>query len=98
MHRSPPIIPDLPEGSPHSHPATAARAPIEPSPTRCKYVGCGTQSRRHHVTVAQPRIMDAASSAIHLIGRHEPWGFQPSFHAILVSYTLLMSLYWLQDR
>src|SRR5882672_10264204 len=50
------------------------------------------------VTITQPRIMEATSSVIHLTGRHGPWGFQPLFHAILVSYTLLMSLYRLQDR
>src|SRR5882672_11033847 len=44
------------------------------------------------MTIVQPCIMEAASSAIHLAGRHGPWGFQPPFHAILVSYTLLMSL------
>src|SRR5882672_3931730 len=42
--------------------------------------------------------MEAASLVIHLSGRHGPWGFQPLFHAILVSYTLLMSLYRLQDQ
>src|SRR5882672_1180890 len=41
--------------------------------------------------------MKATSSVIHLAGRHGPWGFQPPFHAILFSYTLLMSLYRLQD-
>src|SRR5882672_4411663 len=40
----------------------------------------------------QPRVMGAASSAIHLVGRHGPRGFQPSFPAILVSYILLMPL------
>src|SRR5882672_9243878 len=40
----------------------------------------------------QPRVMGAASSAIHLVGRHGPRGFQPSFLAILVSYILLMPL------
>src|SRR5882672_12588505 len=43
-------------------------------------------------------VMQATSSAIHLVGRPGPWGFQPLFHAILVSYTSLMSLYRLQDR
>src|SRR5882672_85036 len=50
------------------------------------------------MTIVQPHVMEAASSVIHLAGRHGPWGFQPLFHAILVSYTLLMSLYRLQDR
>src|SRR5882672_1492102 len=36
--------------------------------------------------------MEAALSAVHLIGGHGPWGFQPSFHAILGLYTLLMPL------
>src|SRR5882672_9652354 len=36
--------------------------------------------------------MKATSSAIHLISRHGPWGFQPLFHAIMVSYALLMPL------
>src|SRR5882672_3868636 len=40
----------------------------------------------------QPRVMGAASSAIHLVGRHGPRGFQPSFPAPLVSYILLMPL------
>src|SRR5467141_2399176 len=78
--------------------AIVVRASVRPSPTRCSYFGRRTRSRGHHVTVAQPRIMQATSSAIHLIGRHGLWGFQPPFHAILVSYTLLMSLYRAQDR
>src|SRR5882672_9796870 len=78
--------------------ALVARAPVRPSPTRCSYFGRCTQSRGHHVTVTQPRVMQAASSATHLIGRPGLWGFQPPFHAILVSYTLLMSLYRAQDR
>src|SRR5882672_11896748 len=77
---------------------TAARAPVEPSPTHCKYAGCCTRSCRHHVTVTQPCVMEATLLAIHLAGSHGPWGFQPSFQAILVSYTLLMSLYRLQDQ
>src|SRR5882672_6322401 len=36
--------------------------------------------------------MEAALSAIHLVGGHGPWGFQPLFHAILGLYTLLMPL------
>src|SRR5882672_2114236 len=44
------------------------------------------------MTITQPHIMKAASLAIHLSSRHGPWGFQPSFPAILVSYTLLMPL------
>src|SRR5467141_4068002 len=78
--------------------AIVVRAPVRPSPTRCSYFGRRTRSRGHHVTVAQPRVMQAASSAIHLISRLGLWGFQPPFHAILVSYTLLMSLYRAQDR
>src|SRR5467141_1707299 len=78
--------------------AIVVRASVRPSPTRCSYFGRRTRARGHHVTVAQPRVMQAALSAIHLIGRHGLWGFQPPFHAILVSYTLLMSLYRLQDR
>src|SRR5882672_4520517 len=78
--------------------ALVARAPVRPSPTRCSYFGHRTQSRGHHMTVAQPRVMQATSSAIHLIGRQGLWGFQPPFHAILVSYTLLMSLYRAQDQ
>src|SRR5467141_5174321 len=72
--------------------AIVVRAPGRPSPTHCIYFGCRTRSRGHHVTVTQPRVMQAASSATHLIGKHGLWGFQPLFHAILVSYTLLMSL------
>src|SRR5882672_1356308 len=44
------------------------------------------------MTITQPHIMKAASLAIHLSSRHGPWGFQPSFPAILVSYILLMPL------
>src|SRR5882672_7053226 len=44
------------------------------------------------MTITQPHIMKAASLAIHLSSRHGPWGFQPSFPAILISYTLLMPL------
>src|SRR5882672_9593633 len=44
------------------------------------------------MTIAQPRVMKATSSAIHLVGRHGPCWFQPSFHAILVSYMLFMPL------
>src|SRR5467141_1502438 len=77
--------------------AIVARSPVRPSPTRCSYFGCRTRSRGHHMTVVQPRVMQAASSAIHLVGSHGLWGFQPPFHAILVSYTLLMSLYRAQD-
>src|SRR5882672_4579364 len=99
-HRSP-ILPD------HVRPAqsipalplsTVARAPVRSPPTHCRYPGSSTRSRGHHVTIAQPRVMKATSSAIHLVGRHGLWGFQPPFHAILVSYTLLMSLFRLQDR
>jgi len=78
--------------------AIAARVPVGSSPTRHRYFGRCTRSRGHHVTAAQPRVMQAASSAIPLVGRPGPWGFQPPFHAILVSYTLLMSLYRAQDR
>src|SRR5882672_10385958 len=53
---------------------TVARAPVEPSPTCCKYVGHCTRSCGHHVTVVQPGIMEATSLAIHLVGRHGPWG------------------------
>src|SRR5882672_4721218 len=78
--------------------AIVVRAPVRPSPTRCSYFGHRTRSCGYHMTVAQPHVMQAASSAIHLVGRHGLWGFQPPFHAILVSYTLLMSLYRAQDR
>src|SRR5882672_4538954 len=100
-HQHSPIAPD------HSRPsrsipalpfALVARAPVRPSPTRCSYFRRRTRSRGHHVTVAQPHIMQAASLATHLVGRHGLWGSQPPFHAILVSYTLLMSLYRAQDR
>src|SRR5882672_5628998 len=64
----------------------------------CRYPGRSMWSHGHHMTFMQPRVMKAASSAIHLIGRNGLWGFQPPFHAILVSYTLLMSLFRLQDR
>src|SRR5882672_2322223 len=95
-HQHSPIAPD------HGRPARSitalpfaivARAPVRPSPTHCSYFGCHTRSCGHHMTVTQPRVMQAASLAIHLVGRHGLWGFQPPFHAILVSYTLLMSLY-----
>src|SRR5882672_7991501 len=75
--------------------STAARAHVG---SHCRYPGSSTWSCGHHVTIAQPRIMKAASPAIHLVGGHGLWGFQPLFHAILVSYTLLMSLFRLQDR
>src|SRR5882672_8911941 len=78
--------------------AIVVRVPGRPSPTRCSYFGRRTRSCGHHVTVAQPRVMQAASSATHLVGSHGLWGFQPPFHAILVSYTLLMSLYRAQDQ
>src|SRR5882672_6585810 len=78
--------------------STAARAPIGSSPKHFRYPGCSTRSRGHHVTIVQPCVMIATSSAIHLVGRYGLWGFQPPFHAILVSYTLLMSLYRPQDR
>src|SRR5882672_10959623 len=67
--------------------AIVARAPVGSAPPCCRYFGCHTRSCGHHMTVAQPHVMQAASSAIHLVGRHGPWGFQPPFHAILVSYT-----------
>src|SRR5882672_1616624 len=100
-HHYSPIFPD--QGQPaRSIPALpftiAARAPIGSSPMRCRYFGCCTQSRGHHMTAAQPCVMQAASSAVPLVSRPGPWGFQPPFHAILVSYTLLMSLYRAQDR
>src|SRR5882672_11305755 len=100
-HHSPPVFPD--QGQPaRSIPALpfaiAARVPGGSSPMRHRYFGCCTRSRGHHVTAAQPHVMQAASSAVLLVGRHGPWGFQPPFHAILVSYTLLMSLYRAQDR
>src|SRR5882672_10578141 len=85
-HQHSPIAPDhgRPSGSIPALPfALAARAPVRPSPTRCRYFGCRTRSRGHHVTVAQPRVMQAASSATHLVGRLGLWGFQPPFHAIL---------------
>src|SRR5467141_4049753 len=100
-HQHSPIAPDhgRPSGSIPALPfALVARAPVRPSPTRCRYFGCRTQSCGHHVTVAQPCVMQAALSATHLVGRLGLWGFQPPFHAILVSYTLLMSLYRAQDR
>src|SRR5882672_10716760 len=50
------------------------------------------------MTITQPRVMKAASLAIHLVSIHGPWGFQPSFHAIPVSYALLMPLCRLQDH
>src|SRR5882672_9489724 len=78
--------------------STAARAPIGSSPKHCRYPGRSMRSRGHHVTIVQPCIMIATSSAVHLVGRHGLWGFKPPFHAILVSYTLLMSLFRLQDR
>src|SRR5882672_4570151 len=78
--------------------AIVVRAPGRPSPTRCSYFGRQTWSHGHHVTVTQPRVIQAASSATHLVASHGLWGFQPRFHAILVSYTLLMSLYRAQDR
>src|SRR5882672_7465922 len=99
-HQHSPIAPD------HGQPAQSitalpfalvARVPVRPSPTCCSYFRCRTRSRGHHVTVVQPCVMQAASSAIHLVGSHGLWGFQPPFHAILVSYTLLMSLYRAQD-
>src|SRR5882672_7532193 len=99
-HHHSPIMPD------HVRPArsipalpssTAARAHGGSPPTHCRYPGSSTRARGHHVTIAQPRIMKAASSAVHLVSRHGLWGFQPPFHAILVSYTLLMSLFRLQD-
>src|SRR5882672_6040046 len=100
-HHYPPIFPD--QGRPaRSIPALpfaiAARVPIGSSPTCHRYFGRCIQSRGHHVTAAQPRVMQAASSVVPLVSRHGPWGFQPPFHAILVSYTLLMSLYRAQDR
>src|SRR5882672_5328128 len=100
-HHSPPIFPDQgrPAQSIPSLPfAIAARVPVVSSPTHHRSFGRCTRSHGHHVTAAQPRVMQAASSAIPLVGRHGPWGFQPPFHAILVSYTLLMSLYRAQDR
>src|SRR5882672_7296892 len=99
-HRSP-IIPD------HVRPArsipalpssTVARAHVGSPPTHCRYPGSSTWSHGHHVTITQPCVMKAASPAVHLVGGHGLWGFQPPFHAILVSYTLLMSLFRLQDR
>src|SRR5882672_9317596 len=78
--------------------AIVVRAPGRPSPTRCSYFRRHTRSRGHHMTVAQPRVIQATLLAIHLVGSHGLWGFQPPFHAILVSYTLLMSLYRAQDR
>src|SRR5882672_6861993 len=100
-HHHSPILPDHVRPS-RSIPAlpssTATRVPVGPSPTHCRYPSRSTWSRGHHMTSAQPCIMKAASSAVHLIGRHGLWGFQPPFHAILVSYTLLMSLFRLQDR
>src|SRR5882672_11530297 len=77
--------------------STAARAHVGSPPMHCRYPGSSTWSHGHHVTIAQPRVMKAASLAIHLVGRHVLWGFQPPFQAILVSYTLLMSLYRAQD-
>src|SRR5467141_3762658 len=100
-HQHSPIAPDhgRPSRSITALPfAIVARAPVRPSPTHCSYFGCRTRSRGHHVTVAQPHVMQATSSATHLVGRHGLWGFQPPFHAILVSYTLLMSLYRAQDQ
>src|SRR5882672_9395075 len=100
-HHYPPTFPNQGRSS-RSIPAlpfaTAARVPVGSSPTRHRYFGRCTWSRGHHVTAVQPRVMQAASSAIPLVGRPGPWGFQPLFHAILVSYTLLMSLYRAQDR
>src|SRR5882672_10936048 len=43
--------------------ATAARAPIGSSPTHRSYFRCCTRSHGHHVTVAQPHVMQATSSA-----------------------------------
>src|SRR5467141_2593272 len=85
-HHSSPIPPDhgRPAQSVPALPCTiVARAPVRPSPTCCRYFGRRTRSRGHHVTVAQPRVMQAASSATHLVGRLGLWGFQPPFHAIL---------------
>src|SRR5467141_2241642 len=71
-HRSP-ILPD------HVRPArsipalpssTVARAHVGSPPTHCRYPGSSTRSCGHHVTIAQPRVMKAASSAVHLVGRH----------------------------
>src|SRR5882672_10375255 len=99
-HRSP-ILPD------HVRPArsipalpssTVARAHIGSPPTHCRYPGSSTRSCGHHMTIAQPCVMKATSLAVHLVSRHGPWGFQPPFHAILVSYTLFMSLFRLQDQ
>src|SRR5882672_5887546 len=99
-HHHSPILPD------HVRPAqsipalplpTAARAHVGSPPTHCRYPGSSMQSHGHHMTIAQPRVMKATSSAVHLVGRHGLWGFQPPFHVILVSYTLLMSLSRLQD-
>src|SRR5882672_11781276 len=36
--------------------------------------------------------MEATSSVVHLVSGHGSWGFQPLFHAILVSYVLLIPL------
>src|SRR5882672_6162781 len=65
-HQHSPIAPDhgRPSGSIPALPfALVARAPVRPSPTRCRYFGCRTRSRGHHVTVTQPRVMQATSSA-----------------------------------
>src|SRR5882672_6320791 len=76
-HQHSPIAPDhgRPSRSITALPfALVARAPVRPSPTRCSYFGHCTRSRGHHVTVAQPCVMQATSSAIHLIGHppHQP--------------------------
>jgi len=100
-HHYPPTFPDQGQSarSITALPFTiAARVPIGSSPTRHRYFGRCTRSRGHHVTAAQARVMQAALSAVPLVGRPGPWGFQPLFHAILVSYTLLMSLYRAQDQ
>src|SRR6266850_2267148 len=97
-HHCSPIIPDhvQPAQSIPARPSsTAARAHVR---SHCRYPGSSTWSHGHHVTIVQPRVMEAASPAVHLVGGHGLWGFQPPFYAILVSYTLLMSLFRLQDR
>src|SRR5882672_2292761 len=57
--------------------ALVARAPVRPSPTRCSDFGRHTRSHGHHVTVAQPRVMQATSSATHLVGRPGFGGSNP---------------------
>ena len=73
-------------------PPTTARTPVGLGSPHLTNPGCCTQSHGHHRAVTQPCVMKATSSAIHLAGRHGPWGFQPFCHSILVSYPLLMSL------